>query len=134
MAAYEEKKKLLLEMIAYVLVDGQLSKKDYDFLFSIANQLNLEKGSFIDLLNEELPDLSDSTELTRIQQFYRLIVFFQEEGLLYKHEPNMVFQIGISMGLNIEIAKQILKRVQNSPNSIITDETLIKIYWDETIY
>lgn len=33
MEAYQEKKKLLLEMIAFATVDGQLNKKGYDFYF-----------------------------------------------------------------------------------------------------
>jgi len=134
MVAYEEKKNLLLEMIAYASTDGQLSKKDYDFLFSLANDLNLGKGDFIDMLNYELPKLSEITELIRIQQFYRLLLFFQNEGILYKKDINMIFQLAITMGLNTDIAKEILRRMKSSPNSIIPDDTLIKIYWDETIY
>jgi hypothetical protein len=44
---YEEKKSLLLEMIAFSTVDGHLHKKEYEFLFLIANQLNIEKGGLM---------------------------------------------------------------------------------------
>jgi hypothetical protein len=33
----EEKKNLLLEMIVFSTVDGHLHKKEYDFLYLIAN-------------------------------------------------------------------------------------------------
>ena len=127
----EEKKKLLLEMIAYATIDGQLSKKGYDFLFLIANELNFEKGGFIDLLGQELPSLSGDMKLIRIKQFYKLVVFFQNDGVLYKQDPELIIHIAISMGLDIEAIKVLLKKVKNSPNSVIPDDVLLNIFQDE---
>ncbi|GEL09364.1 hypothetical protein SAMN05192550_1640 [Flavobacterium glycines] len=127
----EEKKKLLLEMIAYATIDGQLSKKGYDFLFLIANELNFEKGGFIDLLGQELPSLSGNMKLIRIKQFYKLVVFFQNDGVLYKQDPELIIHIAISMGLDIEAIKVLLKKVKNSPNSVISDDVLLNIFQDE---
>lgn len=127
----EEKKKLLLEMIAYATIDGQLSKKGYDFLFLIANELNFEKGGFIDLLGQELPSLSGNMKLIRIKQFYKLVVFFQNDGVLYKQDPELIIHIAISMGLDIEAIKVLLKKVKNSPNSVIPDDVLLNIFQDE---
>lgn len=128
MEAYEEKRKLLLEMIAFATVDGQLSKKGYDFLFLIANELNFEKGKFMDLLSQELPLLSDNKKLNRIKQFYQLLVFFQNDGVLYKQDPNLIVQMAISMGLDTDAIKVLIKKVKNDPNTIIPDEILLKIF------
>jgi hypothetical protein len=49
----EEKKNLLLEMIAFSTVDGHLHKKEYDFLYLIANALEIDKVSFNDLFHQE---------------------------------------------------------------------------------
>lgn len=134
MDTYEEKRNLLLDLIAFASVDGQLNKKGYDFLFLIANELNLEKGCFIDLLNQELPKSSDTSELNRIQLFYRLCLLFQNEGILHKQETNMIFQIAISMGLNTDATKHILKKMKNAPNSIIPTDVLLRIYQEESEY
>ena len=131
MKAYEEKRKLLLEMIAFATVDGQLSKKGYDFLFLIANELNFEKGKFMDLLSQELPLLSDNKKLNRIKQFYQLVVFFQNDGVLYKQDPNLIVQIAISMGLDTDGIKVLIKKVKNDPNTIIPDEILLNVFQDE---
>lgn len=131
MEAYEEKRKLLLEMIAFATVDGQLSKKGYDFLFLIANELNFEKGKFMDLLSQELPILSDNKKLNRIKQFYQLLVFFQNDGVLYKQDPNLIVHIAISMGLDTDAIKILIKKVKNDPNTIIPDEVLWKVFQDE---
>lgn len=130
----EEKKKLLLEMIAFATVDGQLSKKGYDFLFLIANELNFEKGGFIDLLSQELPKLPENMKLNRIKQFYQLVVFFQNDGVLYKQDPDLIVHIAISMGLDVDAIKVLMKKLKNAPNSVIPDEVLWRIFNEETEY
>ncbi len=134
MEACEEKKKLLLEMIAFATVDGQLSKKGYDFLFLIANELNYGKGGFIDLLSQELPALPENMKLNRIKQFYQLLVFFQNDGILHKQDPDLLIHIAISMGLDTDAIKLLIKKVKNSPNTIIPDDALWKIFQDESAY
>jgi len=131
MEAYEEKKKLLLEMIAFATVDGQLSKKGYDFLFLIANELNFEKGGFIDLLSHDLPSLPTNMKLNRIKQFYQLLVFFQNDGVLYKQDPDLIVHIAISMGLDTDAIKVLIKKVKNAPNNTISEDALWKIFQEE---
>ncbi|KDN56119.1 hypothetical protein [Flavobacterium seoulense] len=130
----EEKKKLLLEMIAFATVDGQLNKKGYDFLFLIANELDYEKGGFIDLLNHELPKLPENLKLARIKQFYKLVVFFQNDGVLYTQDPDLIVHIAISMGLDTDAIKKLIKKVKNAPNNIISDDVLWDIFSDDVNY
>ena len=130
----EEKKELLLEMIAFATVDGQLNKKGYDFLFLIANELNFEKGGFIDLLSQELPKLPDNLKLTRIKQFYKLVLFFQNDGVLYQQDPDLIVHIAISMGLDTDAIRVLIKKVKNAPNSVISDDVLLDIFHDDSNY
>lgn len=130
----EEKKELLLEMIAFATVDGQLNKKGYDFLFLIANELNFEKGGFIDLLSQELPKLPDNLKLTRIKQFYKLVLFFQNDGVLYQQDPDLIVHIAISMGLDTDAIRVLIKKVKNAPNSVIPDDVLLDIFHDDSNY
>jgi len=130
----EEKKELLLEMIAFATVDGQLNKKGYDFLFLIANELNFGKGGFIDLLSQELPKLPDNLKLTRIKQFYKLVVFFQNDGVLYQQDPDLIVHIAISMGLDTDAIRVLIKKVKNAPNSVISDDVLLDVFHDDSNY
>ena len=41
-----EKRSLLLEMIAFSTVDGQLHKREYDFLWLVAQELNIDLNDF----------------------------------------------------------------------------------------
>jgi hypothetical protein len=131
MNTYEEKKSLLLEMIAFSTVDGHLHKREYEFLFLIANELNIEKGGFNDLFHQELPKLPIKTELQRIQQFYRLALLMHSDGNLHIKESVAIKEIGIRMGLNPEASKRILKKMEKSPKTIISSDVLMKIFKEE---
>lgn len=131
MNTYEEKKSLLLEMIAFSTVDGNLHKKEYEFLFLIANELNIEKGGFNDLFHQELPKLPLKTELQRIQQFYRLALLMHSDGVLHTKESVAIREISIRMGLNPEATKRVLKKMEKSPKTIISSDVLISIFKEE---
>jgi hypothetical protein len=57
MNTFEEKRSLLLEMIAFSTVDGQLHKREYEFLSIVANELNFDTVVFNDLFHQELPQI-----------------------------------------------------------------------------
>lgn len=128
---YEEKKRLLLEMIAFSTVDGHLHKKEYEFLFLIANDLNIEKGGFNDLFHQELPKLPIKNELQRIQQFYRLALLMHSDAILHGKEATAVKQIAIRMGLNPESAKLVVKKIEKAPNTAIPADVLLRIFREE---
>ena len=82
----EEKRSLLKEMIAFSTVDGHLQKKEYELLFLVANELNIEKGGFNDLCHQKLPKMPHKNESQRVQQFYRLAVLLNSDGNLHLRE------------------------------------------------
>lgn len=131
MDTYDEKRSLLLEMIAFSTVDGQLHKREYEFLFIVANELNIEKGGFNDLFHQELPKLPIKSEFQRIQQFYRLALLMHSDGVLHKKESIAIKQIAIDMGLNPEATKRILKLMKEAPNAIIDGEVLLNIFQEQ---
>ena len=131
MDTYEEKRSLLLEMIAFSTVDGQLHKREYDFLFIVANELNIEKGKFNDLFHQELPKLPIKSEFQRIQQFYRLALLMHCDGVLHNKETVAIQQIAIEMGLNPEATKRILKLMKEAPNAIINGEVLLNVFQEQ---
>jgi uncharacterized tellurite resistance protein B-like protein len=131
MNTYEEKRSLLLEMIAFSTVDGHLHKKEYDFLFLLANELNIEKGDFNDLFHQELPKLIIKTEFERIQQFYRLALLMHCDGILHKNEAKAIHQIAIEMGLNPTATKRILKMMNEAPNAMIDAKVLLDAFQEQ---
>ena len=131
MNTFEEKRSLVLEMIAFSTVDGHLHKREYDFLAIIAKELSFEIAVFKDLFHQELPQLPIKTEFLRIQQFYRLALLMYCDGVLHKKEMTTIQQIAIDMGLNPIATKRILKLMNEAPNAIIDGEILLNVFQEQ---
>ncbi|RKS13649.1 excinuclease ABC subunit B [Flavobacterium sp. 120] len=131
MNTFEEKRSLLLEMIAFSTVDGHLHKREYDFLAIIARELSFDVAVFKDLFHQELPQLPIKTEFLRIQQFYRLALLMYCDGVLHKKEMTTIQQIAIDMGLNPIATKRILKLMNEAPNAIIDGEILLNVFQEQ---
>lgn len=128
-----EKISLLLEMISFSTVDGELHKREFDFLSLVAQELNIDEVTFKDLFHQEVPPVVIKSEFQRIQQFYRLALIMHCDGILHSKEAAAIQQISIDMGLNPIATKRILNLMKNAPNAMIDPEILLKIFRNNTI-
>lgn len=128
---YEEKRSLLLEMIAFATVDGSLHKKEYIFLGIIAEELNLSEDVFNDLFHQELPVLVIKSEFERFRQFYRLALLMHCDGVLHSKEQIAIKQIAIDMGLNPTVTNRILKMMKNNQSPTIDADVLFSIFKEQ---
>jgi uncharacterized tellurite resistance protein B-like protein len=126
-----EKISLLLEMISFSTVDGELHKREFDFLSLVAQELNIDEATFKDLFHREVPSLVIKSEFQRIQQFYRLALIMHCDGVLHSKEAAAIQQISIDMGLNPVATKRILNLMKNAPNAMIDPEVLLKIFQEQ---
>ena len=131
MNTFEEKRSLVLEMIAFSTVDGHLHKREYEFLAIVANELGFEMDVFKDLFHQELPQIPIKSEFLRIQQFYRLALLMYSDGLLHQKESVAIQQIALEMGLNPLATKRILKLMNEAPNAIIDGEVLLNVFQEQ---
>jgi hypothetical protein len=131
MNTFEEKRSLLLEMIAFSTVDGHLHKREYEFLVIVAKELSFDLDVFKDLFHQELPQIPIKSEFLRIQQFYRLALLMYCDGILHQKESIAIQQISLEMGLNPIATKRILKLMNEAPNAIIDGEVLLNIFQEQ---
>lgn len=131
MNTLEEKRSLLLEMIAFSMVDGQMNEKEYAFLCVVAKELNIEKAVFDDLFHQQLPHLVIKSEFERIQQFYRLALLMYSDGVMNDKEVIAINKIAIDMGLNPVATHRILEMMKNAPNGMIDPVVLLKIFQEQ---
>jgi uncharacterized membrane protein YebE (DUF533 family) len=131
MNTFEEKRSLLLEMIAFSAVDGHLHKREYEFLAIVANELGFGMDVFKDLFHQELPQIPIKSEFLRIQQFYRLALLMHSDGVLHNKEAVAIQQMAINMGLDPVATKRILKLMNEAPNAIIDGEVLINVFQEQ---
>ncbi|WP_166919510.1 TerB family tellurite resistance protein [Flavobacterium poyangense] len=127
----EQKRSLLLEMIAFSTVDGQLHKRELDFLWLVAQELNIDKKDFQDLFHQEHTPLKIKSEFQRIQQFYRLALIMYCDGILHEKEALAIQQIAIEMGLNPMATKRILELMQKAPNAMLDPKVLLKVFQEQ---
>lgn len=125
MDTYEEKISLLSEMIAFAVVDGELHDREYDFLWIIAQELEIEKSVFLELFGKRNEIRVIKDELHRIMQFYRLALLMHCDGVLHDREIKAIHEIGINMGLNPVGIKRTLKAMTESVNQMIEPEELL---------
>ncbi|WP_456314149.1 hypothetical protein [Pseudomonas shirazensis] len=127
----EEKRSLLLEMIAFSTVDGQLHKRELEFLWLVAQELNIDYVLFQDLFHQEITPQIIKSEFQRIQQFYRLALIMHCDGVLHEKEATAIQQITIEMGLNPAATKRILDLMKKAPNAIIDPKVLLKVFQEQ---
>jgi uncharacterized tellurite resistance protein B-like protein len=126
-----EKRSLLLEMIAFSTVDGKLHKREYDFLWIVAQELNIEFSDFKDLFHQEETIVVIKSEFQRIQQFYRLALIMYCDGILHEKESTAIRQIALEMGLNPSAVKRVLDLMKNAPNAMIDPKILLKVFQEQ---
>jgi hypothetical protein len=131
MNTFEEKRNLLLEMIAFSTIDGELHRREYDFLLIVAQELQIDIEVFNDLFHQELPITIHKSEFERIQQFYRLALLMHADGVLHRKEENAIQQISLNMGLNPLVIKRILNMMKEKANPMIDSKVLLKIFQEQ---
>lgn len=131
MNTHEEKVSLLLEMIAFAVVDGKLHERESIFLAIVAQQLGISREEFLDLFHRESHPLPIKSEFQRIQQFYRLALLMYVDGECTEREEIAIQQIAIDMGLNPSITKRILHLMRSSKSKIIPPEFILEAFKEQ---
>lgn len=126
-----QKKSLLLELIAFSTVDGQLHKREYDFIWHVAQELKIDLNVFHDLFHQEIKPVVIKSEFQRIQQFYRLALIMHCDGILHEKEAIGIQQIAIEMGLNPSAVKRILDLMKKAPNAMIEPKVLLRVFQEQ---
>lgn len=127
-----QKVSLLLDMIAFAIVDGELHEREYNFLSLIAIELGIDKQEFKQLFHEENPSEVIKNEFERIQQFYRLALLMHCDGVLHKREEIKIHEIGINMGLNPFAMKRVLKAMEQSPTRMVSPDYLLEVFQEQS--
>lgn len=131
MNTHEERISLLLEMIAFAVVDGTLHERERIFLSIVAQQLGIEHREFLDLFHRESDPLPIKSEFQRVQQFYRLALLMYVDGECHEKEEIAIQQIAIDMGLNPAITKRILQMMRESDSKIIPPNIILQAFKEQ---
>ena len=131
MTTRAEKISLLSEMIAFAIVDNELHDKEYDFLFLLSQELQIDKQTFLDLFRKRDPFLPIKNEFQRVLHFYKLALLMYCDGIKHTNENILIHQKGIEMGLDPKAMDRILTLMQNSNCNIVAPEIVISAFQEQ---
>ncbi|MDB9720698.1 TerB family tellurite resistance protein [Winogradskyella sp.] len=123
-----EKLSLLSEMIAFAQTDENIKAIEYNFLFSIARQLEISKEDFEYLINHPITYVNLKTHCERIVQFHRLVLLMNLDHKVAPRQLVKIHNFGLRMGLSHESINRVLDLMDSFPNKIVPPDFLIDIF------
>ncbi|MBQ4914404.1 TerB family tellurite resistance protein [Maribacter sp. MMG018] len=128
MSTKKEKLSILSEMIAFARIDNTLKRSEYDFLFNVAQQLEISKKEFDSLFSKKVEHVIPKSQADRLVQFNRLILLMNVDNSNDLTEIKRLHDIGLGMGLPPAAIEQVLAIMHKYPNKIVPPEVLINIF------
>lgn len=128
MSTHKEKLSILSEMIAFAKVDNTIKQAEYDFLFNVAQELEVSKKEFDSLFNKQVEYVLPKSQAERLVQFHRLVLLMNVDGHNDLEEIKRLHDIGLVMGLPPSAIGQVLSIMHKYPNNIVPPEVIIEIF------
>jgi hypothetical protein len=128
MPTEKEKLSILSEMISFAKVDNKIKQAEYDFLFSVAKDLQVSKKAFDNLFTSNVEHVIPKSQTERIVQFHRLVLLMNVDNHQDVREIKRIYDIGLKMGLPPGAIQQVLSIMHHYPNKIVPPEILISIF------
>ncbi|MDP5061023.1 MAG: TerB family tellurite resistance protein [Maribacter sp.] len=128
MPTIKEKLSILSEMISFAKVNNEVKESEYDFLFSVAQQLEVSKKTFDSLFTSNVEHVIPKSESERLLQFHRLVLLMNVDNEQDIYEVKRIYDIGLNMGLPPGAIQQVLSIIHNYPNKVVPPEVLISIF------
>ncbi|UWX55859.1 TerB family tellurite resistance protein [Maribacter litopenaei] len=119
MNTLKEKLSILSEMIAFARIDNTLKQSEYDFLFNVAQSLEISKKEFDALFQKEVEHVIPRSQADRLIQFNRLILLMNIDNNNNLKEIERLHDIGLRMGLPPSAIEQVLSIMHKYPNKIV---------------
>ena len=128
MPTEKEKLSILSEMIAFAKVNNEIKQSEYDFLFSVAQQLEVSKKIFDSLFTENVEHIIPKSQSERIVPFHRLLLLMNVDDKQEMIEIKRIHDIGLKMGLPPSAIQQVLAIMHKYPDKIVPPDLLIAIF------
>ncbi|VXB92361.1 TerB family tellurite resistance protein [Maribacter litoralis] len=128
MPTEKEKLSILSEMISFAKVNNEIKDSEYDFLFSVAQQLRVTKKAFDRLFTTNVEHIIPKSQSERLMQFHRLVLLMNVDNEQEDEEVNKIYDIGLNMGLPPGAIQQVLTIMHKYPDKIVPPEILIAIF------
>ncbi|NRR91833.1 TerB family tellurite resistance protein [Winogradskyella undariae] len=123
-----EKLSLLSEMIAFAQTEDSVNSIEYNFLYSIAKQLDISKEDFQYLFEHPVTYLHLKSHSERIVQFHRLVLLMNLDHKVAPKQLVKIHNFGLRMGLSHDSINRVLDLMESFPNKMVPADFLIDIF------
>jgi len=123
-----EKLSLLSEMIALSKHDVEEKRVEYNFLKTVAEQLEVPLKDFNYLIENPIDYKHLHEHSERILQFHRLVVLMTTDKEKTQKQIVKLYNFGLRMGLNHESITRVLHLMEEFPAHIVPSDLLIDIF------
>ncbi|MGJ8549087.1 TerB family tellurite resistance protein [Winogradskyella wichelsiae] len=123
-----EKLSLLSEMIAFAQTEDSVNSIEYNFLYSIAKQLDITKEDFQYLFKHPVTYLHLKSHSERIVQFHRLVLLMNLDHKVAPKQLVKIHNFGLRMGLSHDSINRVLDLMESFPNKMVPPDFLIDIF------
>ncbi|OYU85668.1 MAG: excinuclease ABC subunit B [Flavobacterium sp. BFFFF2] len=127
----EEARTILLELIHFSTIDGQLHAREKQFIEMIALSLQFPAANLLALYHEEMPIIPAVSEFERYQQFYRLALIMFCDQRIHEREWQFIQEVALRMGLNLSATKRILHTMKRNPQTTIKPAVLMQLIQEQ---
>lgn len=124
----KEKLSLLTELIKLAKSDQEIRQAEFEFLYAIAKQLEINDDEFKQLFERHIDFTPPKKELDRIVQFQRLILMMNVDQDVSSKEVEHIRSIGLRMGLSPRAIEEVLKAMKEHENGMLPPEELLRIF------
>ena len=128
MPSEKEKLSILSEMIGFAKVNNEIKQMEYDFLFSVAQQLEVSKLTFDSLFKTDVEHVIPKSQAERIVQFHRLVLLMNVDNKQELIEIKRLHDIGLNMGLPPGAIQQVMSNMHQYPDKIVPPDVLMSIF------
>lgn len=128
---YEQKLALLMDMIAFSVIDGQLDPREYQFLSMISAELGIEKETLAEMFHREPKPVVIKSEHQRIHQFYRLALLMHVDARLHIKEQEAINNFALHMGLSPNATKRILNLMAATQYKVLDPNVVFGIFKEQ---
>lgn len=128
MGEENEKLGLLAQLIQMAQADQEIREAEFQFLFSLAHQMEISKEDFLRLFEENIEFEPPRLEADRIVQFQRLILLMNVDLEIDEREMSYIREVGLRMGLQPLAINSVLSEMHNYENKLIPPARLIEIF------
>ena len=110
------------------MADGKIKDSEMAFIQKLSQRIAISDRELIELFENPKTSRPVFNEVERITHFYKLILLMNIDSEAHPAEIEALKNFGLKMGVRPLVADQIMKKIETSPERLVSAEELLNIF------